>query len=105
MPDEVELVEDPELTARRARLRRVFYAIVGPAAVGTVALAVVHVVRPRHAAQLAVTQHAFVAPAASTVAWPEPDPGPSVAVPEGAVPPPASRVKQKRAWAWKTSQR
>jgi hypothetical protein len=64
-PDDAEVVEDPRLTARRARLRRVVYAIVGPAAVGTVVLLVVHVVKRVHAAAPAVTQEIVTAPTAS----------------------------------------
>jgi hypothetical protein len=100
MPDELELVEDPELTARRARLRRVFYAIVGPAAAATVALAVVHVAKPSRAAEPPV----FVAPAAPSMPEqaglvPAPDPAPSVVEPEGAVQLPAKPIKHKRSWA------
>jgi hypothetical protein len=131
-PDGAELVEDPRLAARRARLRRVFYAIVGPAAVGTILLVVIHVVRKAHAIVPAVTHQAAVmevaptaapelvvpsaASAALAAAAPSAEPA-AAAVPSaeaapsaraaparahGATRPPSTGPKPKHAWAWKT---
>jgi hypothetical protein len=134
-PDNVELVEDPRLAARRARLRRVFYAIVGPAAIGTILLLVIHVVRKPHAVVPTVTHQAavtdvapaaapeLVAPSVASVALaaaapsaepaaaaaPSAEAAPSArAAParvHGAARPPSTGPKAKRAWAWKAGTR